>query len=201
MYLRKYIVFIFFFLILLEFSITCQSRFDIYPRELTIKMDEEFIQGNTSRNITIINVEDSIINITWYLDDPEPISWIRPNRSLIPNLDWVDLNPKYHLIKANGNAKFDIFLNIPEIEENSKKQWETWIVFKEEENKFINYEATVRLLIDTPIIINAKTNNDFLSINIGDKIKIPVLDAIIFIIIIILISFCLYFIKNKRQKK
>lgn len=200
MNMRKYFVFIFFFLILIKCSTTCQSGFDIYPREITIKMDEEFIHGNTSRNITIINVDDSRINITWYLDHPDPISWIRPNRSLIPSLNWIDLNPKFQLIKANGNAKFDIFLNIPEIEENSKKQWETWIVFKEEENKFINYEATVRLLIDTPTEINAN-NNDFFSINIGDKIRIPVFDAIIFILIILLISFCLYFVKRKRKKR
>jgi hypothetical protein len=199
--MRKPIVLIIFFLILLKFSTICQAGFDLYPRELTIKMNDEFIQGNTSKNITIINVDNNSINITWYLDHPNPISWIRPNRSLIPNLKWIDIRPKYQIIPSRGNAKFDIYLNIPTNAENLKKQWETWIVFKEEENKFINFESTVRLLIDTPLKIkNNDKEQDFLSINIGDKIKIPITDLFLTILVITLILIGLYVIKKRRSK-
>lgn len=202
MKIRKIALLIIFFQLFFTTTTICRGGFDIYPRELTITMYNKFIQGNTSRDITIINVNDDSINITWYLDHPNPISWIRPNRTLIPKLTWVDVKPKFQIIPPKGSAKFDIYLGIPNKEENLKKQWETWIVFKEEENKFINIESTVRLLIDTPSKLqNNNQNQDFLSIKIGDDIKIPLSDILLISSIIILVILSLLIIKRKKQNK
>ena len=201
MNIKKISLLIIFFLFFFTNTTTCQGRFDIYPREITITMYNEFIQGNTSKDITIVNVDDDSINISWYLDHPDPISWIRSNRTLIPDLKWIDVKPKFKIIPPKGSAKFNIYLNIPNKEENLKKYWETWIVFKEEENKFINFESTVRLLIDTPLKLqNNNQNQDFLSIKIGDDIKIALFDILLIFLIIILILISYLIIKKKKSK-
>ncbi len=199
----KTLVLTLFSLLILTSTTICHGGFDVYPRELTITMDDEFIFGNTSRSILIQNLDDNSVNITWYLDHPNPISWIRPNRTLIPKLMWINVKPKYQIIPPKDSAKFDIYLDIPKKEENLKKHWETWIVFKEEENKFFNFEATVRLLIDTPLKIKNNNNQDidFLSIKIGDKIKITISDVVIIALIIILIVIGILVIKKKKSKK
>jgi hypothetical protein len=188
-----------FLFVLILLPIT-QGSFDVYPRELTISMRNGFIQGNTSRYIEVQNLKNKSINITWYLDHPNPISWIRPNRTLIPNLNWIEIKPASKIIPPGGIERFDIFLDIPNKEENLKKQWETWIVFKDSELKFINFEATVRFLIDSPIHFNYNNNNEFLSIKIGENISIPVVDFIIIIMIMILVSIGLYMVKKRKTK-
>jgi len=120
---------------------------------------------------------------------------------LIPNLIWIDVKPKFHIIPPKDSEKFDIYLKIPNKEENLKKHWETWIVFKEEENKFINFESTVRLLIDTPSKLqNNNQDQDFLSIKIGDDIRIPLSDIFLIVLILILIIISALIIKKKRSK-
>ena len=201
MNLKKIPLVIIFFLLFFTPTTICRGGFDIYPRELTITMYNEFIQGNTSKDITIINVNDNSINISWYLDHPTPISWIRPNRTLIPKLTWINVKPKFQIIPPKGSAKFDIYLDIPNKEENLKQHWETWIVFKEDENKFINFESTVRLLIDTPLKLqNNDQNQDILSIKIGDDIMIPLSDILLISLIIIFVFISIIIIKNKKSK-
>ena len=73
------------FFLLLFFSSTCQGNFDVQPRELSIAMNDGFIQGNTLKSITVINNNNYNNNISWYPDHPDP-SLIRPNKTFIPNL-------------------------------------------------------------------------------------------------------------------
>ena len=42
----------------------------------------------------VTNNNDYSVNITWYLDHPLP-ELIRANRTNIPSLSWVTLEPKY----------------------------------------------------------------------------------------------------------
>ena len=145
------------------FSNTCTASFNVNPRELSITMTNDFLNGNTSKKITITNTDNQkSINISWYLSHPEPISYIRPNKTTIPNLSWIDLEPKWQIIPPNSNAVFYIHFNIPEILENLNKSWESWITFKAETTGFINIEHAVRLYIDTPtnLSIIEKNNQD-----------------------------------------
>jgi len=136
----------------------CKGSFDVQPRELFLSMDKEFINGNTSEILRVINTGDSEINISWYLDDPSP-DLIRQNRTTIPDLSWIDLEPKWKTIQAHSNAEFFIHLNIPKDKNYLDKYWEIWVTFKEEESGFIKFEHAVRFYIDTPKNLKEDNNN------------------------------------------
>jgi hypothetical protein len=163
----------------------CKGSFDVQPRELYITMDIEFIKGNTSEKLKVINSEDSEINVSWYLDNPSD-DLIRPNRTKIPDLSWVYLEPKSQIIEGNSNLDFFIHFNIPEDENHLDKHWEVWITFKEEESNFIKFEHAVRLHIDTPKNLKEDNNNDLTSFVL----------VFVFLFFIVLL-FIIYFYKKK----
>jgi len=165
----------------------CKGSFDVQPRELFISMDKEFINGNTSEILKVINTGDSEINISWYLDNPSS-DLIRQNRTIIPNLSWIDLEPKWETIQPYGSVEFFIHLNIPEDKNYLDQHWEIWITFKEEETGFIKFEHAVRFYIDTPKnLIEVKGNILTFSI--------IVFVSLIFIVFLAII----YFYKKKKQ--
>lgn len=86
--------------LLLFFSTLGNASITVQPLELSITMDKEFIHGNTSKKITITNNNDDSFNATWYIEHPDPISKIRPNRTCMPSLSWVDVEPKWFVIPA-----------------------------------------------------------------------------------------------------
>ena len=115
--MRKTIVLPLTFLLFFTSVSICNGAFSVYPVELSITMGDEFISGNTSRAITVGNYEDQSINISWYLDHPVPISDIRPDKTPIPNLSWINIEPQRQIISPQSSATFYIHLNIPESEE------------------------------------------------------------------------------------
>ena len=149
MNMKKTIVLISLFYFLLFFSSIAQGSFGVAPRELSVTMTDEFIQGNYFKNITITNSNNYEINITWYLDHPSS-DMIRPDKTTIPDLSWIDVKPKWELIPTQSSTKFYVYLNIPEEQENLKQKWESWIVFKQQDQQFINIENAVRFYINTP---------------------------------------------------
>ena len=165
----------------------CKGSFDVQPRELYLSMDKEFINGNTSEKIILINTGDSEINISWYLDNPSP-DLIRLNRTIIPNLNWIDLEPKWQTIQAYNNSEFFIYLNIPEDKNYLNKYWEIWITFKEEETGFIKFEHAVRFYIDTPK--NLKEVND----------NILTFSIIVFVVLIFIVFLSIIYFYKKKKK-
>ena len=155
----------------LIFSSLCEGNVNVQPPEISISMNDEFINGNTSKKITVKNSNNNNINATWYLEHPDPPSLIRPNRTFMPDLSWIDVKPKNSLIPPNGAGEFFIYLNIPENIETRDEHWETWITFKGEEQQFgegvFNFEYAIRVYIDTPkkpaisINITHSDNSDY----------------------------------------
>ena len=197
--MKKSYVILLFFSILLIFTSNCKGNFNVQPRELSIKMEDEFIQGNTSKKIVVTNNIEKEINISWYLDNPTQ-DLIRENKTIIPSLSWIIIEPQWKIIPSNGSSIFYIYLDIPEEKDNYNQHWETWPVFKQEESQFFNWEHAIRLYIDTPETHqndNKKNQNlfSFFSEN----------SLIIFLILIICISvgISLLFItiKTKKNKK
>ena len=137
----------------------CKADFFVQPREMSITMDNEFIHGNTSKKIIITNNNNYSTNISWYLEHPNPISWMRPNKTFIPSLSYINLNPKWYIIPPRDSISFYIYLDIPESEEHLKQHWETWVTFKEEyQESIFNQEHAVRVYIDTPIKVTNSNN-------------------------------------------
>jgi hypothetical protein len=119
---------------------------------------------------------------------------MRPNKINIPDLSWVDLEPKWLEIPAKSLGYFYVYLDIPETEENCNKSWETWITFKGGKQKtsvgIFNYEYSIRTYINTPLTLPPSAD---------DEINIPILEtAILSIVAIVLIAAITIFIKNKK---
>ena len=182
---KSYVLILFFFLLLIA-SINCKGNFNVSPRELSIKMEDELISDNTSKKIIISNNIDENINISWYIDNPS-LDLIRENKTPIPSLSWISIEPEWKIIPPNGSSNFYIYLKIPNEKENYNKNWETWPVFKQEESQLFNFEHAIRLYIDTPETynINEKEDSNFLS----DNFLFMVIIAIFIIAVAILIFF------------
>ena len=179
----------------------CKGNFFVQPREISITMDNEFVHGNTSKKIMITNNNYST-NISWYLEHPTPISWMRPNKTFIPSLSYIDLNPKWYINPPNDSISFYISLDIPESEEHLKQHWETWVTFKEEyQESIFNQEHAVRVYIDTPIEL-ANSNNysqNESSMQRKDYINVTLLVILISIVFAIILLAIVGFTFRKRK--
>ncbi|MCX6671685.1 MAG: hypothetical protein NTX92_07175 [Euryarchaeota archaeon] len=141
-------------LFLLFFTIYCQANVIVEPAELTVKITDNFLQENTTTNITILNDNNYTINVTWYLEHPNPPSLLRPNRTFIENLSWIHVTPSWQLVDSYAIASFSIFLIIPQRSDLFDQHWETWVTFtphRENDNGIFSQEYAIRVYIDTPI--------------------------------------------------
>lgn len=203
MHMKKILTLTLLFLLLLTWIPICKGNFSVYPLELSVIMNNEFIQGNTSKNIRITNNNDYNINVSWYLDHPDPTSWMRPNKTFIPSLPWIDVNPRWCVVPPHDSKDFYIYLDVPNSDEYTGQNWETWVTFKQESSGSIfNQEYTVRVYIDTPreVVISNNQDHDSLSIAIGDQIKVPLLDIVLAAVIAtILLIIVTLVIKKKKS--
>jgi hypothetical protein len=142
--------------------------------------------------------------MTWYLENPNPISWMRPNRTYMPNLSWIDVNPRWNIITPHNSSNFYIYLSIPEKSDYLNQHWETWITFKHGKDSggcLFKQEYAIRTYIDTPkkIIISNNQNHDLFSITIGDQIEISASDIIILAAIATTLAIVYIAIRNKKS--
>ena len=198
--MRKIFVLIFVLFAFSVSSFSCSGEVKVTPPEISISMDEKFINGNTSQIITLTNNNDFNVNLTWYIDNPSQ-DLRRPNRTDITDFSWIYIEPKWCDTAPGDNAHFYIHLNIPEREENLNQNWEVWAIFKLGSNGFVNQEYAVRVYIDTPkkVEINNNPNNDLSSVKTGDRIKIPASDIIILAAIVTTLVIVYIAIRNKKS--
>lgn len=201
--MKKLLVLSSIFLFLLIYSPICEANFDVQPRELFVTMNDEYIQGNTSKSVTIINPNDESINISWYIDHPT-LDLIRKNRTLITSLSWITIQPQWQIIPPNSNAIFFIYLDIPKQQENLNQNWEVWPVFKQEESQLFNWEHTVRLYIDTPEKLPNDNSNEKQPGDNNQNIITGIMENMVIIgviIICIVVAIALFVIRYRIQKK
>jgi len=141
-------------LFLLFFTISCQANVIVEPAELLITLTDNFLQENTSTHITILNENNYTINVTWYLEHPNPPSLLRPNRTFIENLSWIQVTPSWQLVDSFTKASFSISLVVPQRSDLFDQHWESWVTFTphtEHGNGVFSQEYAIRIYIDTPI--------------------------------------------------
>ncbi len=141
-------------LFLLYFTVSCQANVIVEPAELSITLTENFLQENTSTNITILNENNYTINVTWYLEHPNPPPLLRPNRTFIENLSWIHVTPSWQLVDSFGKASFSISLVVPQRADLFDRHWESWVTFTPHTlhgNGVFSQEYAIRVYIDTPI--------------------------------------------------
>lgn len=197
--MKSFSILISIILLSLIFTSTSKGGLIVQPPELSIKMGNEFIHGNTSKKIIITNNNNYSTNISWYLEHPNPVSWMRPNKTFIINLSWIHLNPKWCIIPPYGSILFYIYLDVPEKEEYLKQYWETWITFKEEnQDGIFNQEYSVRTYIETPRnVIKNNIKNESTIIK-KDYIKILLICIVIIVIIIMILTLSGFSFKIKK---
>ena len=193
--MKKILLPLIFLLFSLIFSAIPVKSLYVQPLEISIIMDESFIHGNTSKKITATNNYDYPYNVTWYVENPNPISSMRPNKTNMSDLSWIDVEPKWQIIPPYSNEDFYIFLDIPETKENTRKNWETWIIFKGGNQEFdqgiFNFEYAVRVYIDTPSNIS--------SVGVGKQTNTQILPiALVAILILVLVIIGFFVIKKKK---
>lgn len=199
--MKKTLILTLIILISLMLLYTCKGALSVHPLELWIVMDDEFINGNTLKKIMVTNNDDFSVNFTWYIDHPSS-DLIRANRTLIPSLSWVDIEPKWHIAQPGDTVPFYIYLDIPESEEYLSQHWEIWPTFKQNKSQGVfRFEPSVRLYIDTPLeaTIGAGQDQETFSIVTEDQVNIPLIDFIIAAVIVILIIIGFLVIKKKKS--
>ena len=184
-------------LILLTFSFNCNANLVVQPIELSITMQDLFINGNTSKKITVLNNYNEDFNATWYIEHPNPPSYLRPNKTYIPSLSWVDVEPAWIVIPPGETRDFYIHLNIPENDETANAHWETWITFVGG-GETIKREYAIRVYIDTPTSASISDDGVF-SIVIGDNFVVPVQDVALVVGILITILAIGTIVVKKRK--
>ena len=122
--MRKSFALLLIFSIFLIYPSVCKANFSVQPREISITMETDFIQGNTSKSVIITNNIDESINVSWYLDNPTQ-DLIRENKTLIPSLSWINIKPNWQIIPPKNKTLFYIYLDIPEEQENFNQHWES----------------------------------------------------------------------------
>ncbi len=139
---------------LLFFTISCQANVIVEPAELTVTITDNFLQENPSTNITILNDNNYTINVTWYLEHPNPPSLLRPGRTFIENLSWIQVTPSWQIVDSYALASFSISLIVPQRSDLFNQRWESWVTFtphREHGNGIFSQEYAVRVYIDTPV--------------------------------------------------
>ncbi len=169
----KYLPILLIFLIL---SINAEASFSV-PAEIKIRTDNNL---HASKEITIINHNSEIINISCFLEKTHK-NYLKENRTRLPDSTWVKINPKWQKIQPNKGAVFEITVDIPADEENFNQKWQVWLTFHSGEGSF-SVEHSSNLLIDTTIynpdlvtdseIIEIDMKNGFIHGNTTKKISI-----------------------------
>lgn len=172
-YRKTSIIFFILFTIIL-FSINSQASYTV-PSEVKINISETL---EDSTQVIVSNNHHKDLNVSWYLEKT-PESYLKTNRSNLPDLSWISVSPKYQKIEANKQSNFEINIKIPICENNINKSWQFWLTFKTEETSL---EQVTNVLIDTPKyfkdptaeteIIEIIMENNFFHGNTSKKISI-----------------------------
>jgi len=91
-------------------------------------MEDDIIEGNTTKKITVTNKNSYNISVRAWMIHPDVIEWIRPNRTLIDNISWITIKPEKTIIPSYSTSSFYIYISIPNEFKNQiyDKKWEIW---------------------------------------------------------------------------
>lgn len=192
---NKVIFFIITLLLILPIFSTCKANVVVSPTEIYFNIDDSYNEGNTSK-ITITNSYSHDISARLWVEHPDIIEWMRPNRTLIENLSWFTIEPSQATIPSDSSADFYIYFNIPNEIKNQTydEHWESWAAVKIDsasENASSSFKQgyLVRIYVDAPPMPEEPSSS-------LDHIFYDTLIAIV-IAIVLTLSFYIF----KRRKK
>jgi len=129
----------------------------ICPAKLEISMKNDFPKGEIRYKIQVTNPSSHPINVTSSVRNPTSQS-LSPGYTNIPDLSWVNVEPKVKTIPANSYDFFNLTINIPENEKkyHYNESWEVWAIFyspdsfKSGGSVSFNIKLAVKIFIHTP---------------------------------------------------
>lgn len=187
-------------LLLLVIIPICKANVIVSPAEISITMTDTFIDGNTTKKITVKNHFPYNISVNAWMMHPDIIGWMRPNRTLIENISWITIEPSELIIPSNSSSQFYIYFAIPDNETKNQtrgKHWEIWAALKinaASENTSSSFKQgyLVRIYVDTPVkpSSNGPTGPDQIFY-----------DTLIAIMIAIIVTMVYYFYMRAKRKQ
>jgi len=154
--MKKTVILLTTFLLTILFISSCKANVVVSPTEIYLTTDGEYLDGNTSRKITVTNNYYHDISVGTKMENPDIIEWMRANRTLIDNISWITMEPSQAVVPPNSSANFYIQLNIPNEIKNQTydEHWEIWAAVKinsaSEDASSFKEGYLVRIYIDAP---------------------------------------------------
>lgn len=163
----------------------------VSPTELYLTMTDTYIEGNTTKKITVTNHYSHDISVKVWMMHPDITEWMRANRTLIENISWITIEPSELSVPSDTSANFYIYLTIPNETKNQTyyEHWETWAALKIV-NASLKEGYLVRVYIDTPKPPTEPSGTLFPIFYVTSIAAIAV----------VLITITLYFYIEKRRK-
>lgn len=181
-------VILLFFLVMVPIS---KADVAVSPTELYLTMTDTYIEGNTTKKITVTNHYSHDISVKAWMMHPDITEWMRSNRTFIENISWITIEPSELSIPSGTSANFYIYLTIPNETKNQTydEHWETWAALKIV-NASLKEGYLVRVYIDTPKPPTEPSGTLFPIFYVTS----------IAAIVVVLITITLYFYIEKRRK-
>lgn len=120
-------------IMVLSICFTSASAFKLMPSHINVDIDGDLSEKTEPvKEIAIINERDVLVNATVRVEKPQS-----PNEGYeaIPDVSWVIVRPDHFAIPAGNTAYADIYVNIPDTEENYGKKWQCLIMARQEPNQ------------------------------------------------------------------
>ncbi len=163
----------------------------VSPAEMWVSMENGFIDGNTSKTITVKNTYDYNVSVKAWMLHPDIIEWMRPNKTLINNISWISIEPSYIVIPPNSQVQFFIATHIPNESKNQTydQHWETRAAFQIDtvstnQSAMVKEGYLVRVYVDTPLTPVSPSDEDGFS---SFFMLINLFIAIVIIAIVVLV--------------
>jgi len=198
--ITKHILPLFSFILILVLSAPCCiSEVSVSPSNLSVVMENDVIEGNTTQKITVTNKNSYNISVRAWMIHPDVIEWIRPNRTLIDNLSWITIEPETKIIPAHSTGSFYIYISIPNESKNQifDSRWEIWAALQidavsGEQSSLFGEGYLVRVYVDAPK--SPFTPND------SGFVVSPFHLVLLLVVFIFIISLLIFYYHRRKQR-
>ncbi|MDH7517595.1 MAG: hypothetical protein QHH19_04550 [Candidatus Thermoplasmatota archaeon] len=188
-------------LVLLFLMPPCKANVVVSPTEISITMTDSFIEGNTTKKITVKNYFPYNISVKAWMMHPDIIEWMRPNKTFIDNLSWITIEPSEQIIPPNSSSYFYIYLAPLDNETKNEtlgRHWEIWAALKinaASGNSSSSFKQgyNIRVYVDTPEQPSEPSESMF-----PEELIYYTVTAVALAILLVLIF---YFYRQKKKKQ
>ncbi len=143
----------------LVYPIDARESISAEPAKLTIEMGDKYPEETVNYNIRVTNTYSYDVEVLAKVINPLGLT---KNYIKIPDLSWIDVNPKIINVPAYSSAEFEIIIKVPDEEKpfHYNESWEVWVLVTPHVPSEVDDESSVgttfrikyaiKVLISTP---------------------------------------------------